>query len=371
MGRSVSCRFDPIAGDGCTIGVAIAWTETSGASPGRAGGERAHRRRESGLPGGPTARYAFADFVGRSPAFRQALNLARAAASGAHTKPILIVGESGTGKELVAHAIHGESRRADGPFVAVNCGALPRELIESELFGYVAGAFTGARRDGQAGKFEAADGGTIFLDEVDSVPLDLQGKFLRVLEGGEVTRLGSTVPVIVDVRVVAASNVDLRRRVDEGSFRLDLFHRLSVIEVFLPPLRERPEDILLLAEAFLRQEAIEADRGPLSLEAEVVACLHAYGWPGNVRELRNLCARWAMTVPGDAVRLDDVPAYARDVLETKASAHPGRGGLRQTEDAIIKQVLRESGGRIGEAARRLNVARTTIYRRLRQWDRSP
>jgi sigma-54 dependent transcriptional regulator, acetoin dehydrogenase operon transcriptional activator AcoR len=361
--RSMTCRLDPIARDGRAIGSAIVLTEGSGS------GERPRRRREAVLTAGRTSRYAFTDFIGNSPVLRQALSLARAAARGPHTKPILIVGESGTGKELVAHAIHGESRRAGRPFVAVNCGALPRELIESELFGYAAGAFTGARPSGQAGKFEAAHGGTIFLDEVDSVPFELQGKFLRVLEGGEVVRLGSAAPVSVDVRVVAASNVDLRGRVEEGSFRLDLFHRLGVVEIFLPPLRERPEDVLLLAEAFLRQEAMEGNRHPLTLQPEVAACLEGYQWPGNVRELRNLCARWAVTVQGQEVRPDDVPRHVRGAAEARPSMRPDRGGLRQSEDAIIRQALLESGGRVGEAARRLDVARTTIYRRLKRWQR--
>lgn len=361
--RPVACRVDPIARDGRTLGSAIVLTESS------AGGERPRRRREAALPAGRTSRYAFTDLIGSAPAFWEALSLARAAARGPHTKPILVVGESGTGKEMVAHAIHGESRRADRPFVAVNCSALPGELVESELFGYAAGAFTGARREGQAGKFEAAHGGTILLDEVDSMPLELQGKFLRVLEGGEVVRLGSAAPVAVDVRVVAASNVDLRHRVEEGTFRLDLFHRLGVVEIFLPPLRERREDILLLAEAFLKQEASEAGRDPLTLLPEVAACLEAYHWPGNVRELRNLCARWVVTVEGREVRPEDVPRHVREALETRSSAtRPGRGGLRQSEDAIIKQALLESGGRVGEAARRLDVARTTIYRRLKRWN---
>ena len=363
--HSLTCRIDPISRDGQAIGSAIVLTEGSGA------GGRPRRRREVAAASRRTSRYGFADILGAAPALREALSLARAAARALHPKPILIVGESGTGKELVAHAIHAESGRANGPFVAVNCGALPRELIESELFGYATGAFTGARREGQAGKFESAHGGTIFLDEVDSVPFELQGKFLRVLEGGEVVRLGSATPVSVEVRVVAASSVDLRRRVEEGSFRLDLFHRLGVVEIELPPLRERRQDILVLASTFLRQEASEAGRQPLTLLPEVAACLEAYHWPGNVRELRNLCARWAVTVEGREVRLEDVPRHVSEAVEQRPGAtRPGRGGLRQSEDALIKQALLESGGRVGEAARRLEVARTTIYRRLKRWAES-
>jgi sigma-54 dependent transcriptional regulator, acetoin dehydrogenase operon transcriptional activator AcoR len=360
--RPLVCRVDPIVRDGRAIGSAIVLTEYP------VGGEKTRRRREAAVPAGRTSRYGFADLIGTAPALREALSLAKAAARGSQTKPILVVGESGTGKELVAHAIHGESRRAERPFVAVNCGALPRELIESELFGYAAGAFTGARREGQVGKFEAAHGGTIFLDEVDSVPLELQSKFLRILDGGEVVRLGTATPVAIDVRVVAASNVDLRGRVEEGTFRLDLFHRLGVVEIFLPPLRERREDILVLAEAFLKQEASEAGRRPLTLAPEVAAWLEAYQWPGNVRELRNLCARWVVTVEGREVRPEDVPRHVRETPEIRpGTARHGGSGLRETEDALIRQALQESGGRVGEAARRLDVARTTIYRRLKRW----
>jgi len=361
----VTCRIDPISRDGQAIGSAILLTEGPGA------GGRPRRRREVAAASRRTSRYGFADIIGTAPALREALSLARAAARAPHPLPILIVGESGTGKELVAHAIHAESARANGPFVTVNCGALPRELVESELFGYTTGAFTGARREGQAGKFESAHGGTIFLDEVDSVPFELQGKFLRVLEGGEVVRLGSATPVSVEVRVVAASSVDLRRRVEEGSFRLDLFHRLGVVEIELPPLRERRQDILVLASTFLRQEASEAGRQPLTLLPEVAACFEAYHWPGNVREMRNLCARWVLTVEGREVRLEDVPRHVSEAVEQRPGAtRPGRSGLRRSEDALIKQALLESGGRVGEAARRLEVARTTIYRRLKRWAES-
>jgi transcriptional regulator of acetoin/glycerol metabolism len=360
--RLVACRVEPISRDGRAIGSAVVLTEPS------TGAEMPRRRREAPAASGHTSRYGFSDLIGTAPTLREALSLARAAARGHQTKPILVVGESGTGKELVAHAIHGESRRAERPFVAVNCGALPRELVESELFGYAAGAFTGARREGLAGKFEAAHGGTIFLDEVDSVPLELQGKFLRVLDGGEVVRLGSAAPVSVDIRVVAASSVDLRRRVEDGTFRLDLFHRLGVVEIFLPPLRERREDILVLAVAFLNQEAREAGRPPLIFVPEVAAWLEAYHWPGNVRELRNLCARWMVTVEGREVRAEDVPRHVREAPEAHPeTARPGPGGLRQTDDALIRQALYESGGRVGEAARRLDVARTTIYRRIKRW----
>jgi transcriptional regulator of acetoin/glycerol metabolism len=353
--RPVLCRVEPVRVEGRALG-SVVILSPRGPTPGR----------DRGGPTAPGPRYSFQDILGDASRFREALALARVAARRFEHKPILLVGESGTGKELVAHAIHLESPRARGRFVAVNCGALPRDLVESELFGYAPGAFTGARREGHAGKFQAAHGGTLFLDEVDSLPLDLQGKFLRVVEGGEVVRLGSETPLAVDVRIVAACSEDLRPLVEEGRFRLDLFHRLGVVEIVLPPLRERPDDIRLLAGAFLAQECAAAGRGPLALAPRVVDCLVGYRWPGNVRELRNLCTRWALTVERVQVEMDDVPRHIREPAPADlVPAEPG-GSLRQTGDAIIRQTLAATGGDVAEAARRLGVARTTIYRRLKQ-----
>jgi sigma-54 dependent transcriptional regulator, acetoin dehydrogenase operon transcriptional activator AcoR len=361
--RLVLCRAEPIVRQGDALGSVLVLSDPAESS--RGDGRRSGGRASTG----GVSRYAFADLLGDAPPFQAALELARAAAHGPHTKPVLLIGESGTGKELVAHAIHRESPRAGGPFVAVNCGAVPRELAESELFGYAAGAFTGARREGAAGKFEAAHGGTLFLDEVDSISLELQGKFLRILEGGEVVRLGSAAPVVVDVRLIAAASADLRRQVEAGSFRLDLFHRLSVVEIVLPPLRDRGDDILTLARVFLDQECTEAGRASLALPPEVGAWLCRYHWPGNARELRNLCARWALTVAGPTVLASDVPAHMRGTgpaLMAPVTAELA-GSLRGVEDAIIRRTLTETGGQVAEAARRLRVAKTTIYRRLKRW----
>jgi sigma-54 dependent transcriptional regulator, acetoin dehydrogenase operon transcriptional activator AcoR len=360
------CRIEPIIREGRRHGSIVIVSDPLPAS-GRDAGAR-ERRAAAGVSG--AAKYTFGDILGGSPELRAALSLAKAAARGLHPRPILLVGESGTGKELVAHAIHAESRRANGRFVAVNCGALPAELVESELFGYVPGAFTGARRDGQAGKFEAAHGGTIFLDEVDSLPLELQSKFLRVVEEGEVVRLGSDVPRSIDVRIVAACNVDLRNRVDEGTFRLDLAHRLTVVEIFLPPLRERQDDVLLLATAFLDDECAAAGKPPLSISPDVGMSLRAYDWPGNVRELRNLCTRWALTVDGRDVQLDDVPRHIRDPASVGREMPEPTVSLRRAEDSIIRRTLAASGGDVAEAARRLGIAKTTVYRRMKHWSGS-
>ena len=356
--KSALCRVEPIVREGRSLGSVVILSDRSVFPRQKAGAARRN-------PGAGSAKYTFADILGDSPALREALHLTRATARSAQQSPILLVGESGTGKELVAHAIHAESRRASGPFVAVDCGALPRELVESELLGYAPGAFTGARREGQPGKFEAAHEGTIFLDEVDSLPVELQAKFLRVLEGGEVMRLGSASPVSVDVRIVAACSVDLRQKVEEGTFRLDLYHRLSAIEIFLPPLRERGEDILLLASAFIEQACAEAGKEALAVSPEVADCLRAYSWPGNIRELRNVCARWALTVEGRQVLPEHMPPHIREPV-LLPPADVASGSLRRAEDAIIRRTLMESGGDVGEAARRLGIAKTTIYRRLKR-----
>jgi transcriptional regulator with PAS, ATPase and Fis domain len=284
---------------------------------------------------------------------------------------VLILGESGTGKEIVARAIHAESERAQRPFVAVNCGAIPRELVESELFGYASGAFTGARREGQAGKFEAAEGGTILLDEIDSMPMEVQAKLLRVIETSEVVRLGSASPIALDVAMMAAAAPDLRERVEKGVFRLDLFHRLSVVEIVMPPLRQRRSDIALLASLFLDRECAELGRERVSLSREAAARVAAYHWPGNVRELQNLCARWAITVTGPEVRPEDVPAHVRGGSGPAQEGTPD-DSLRSREDEIIRRALQETGGHVAEAARRLAINKTTIYRRMKRWgSRSP
>ncbi len=358
--RPTSGRIEAVRVDGRAVGsVVVLWVPTRWTG---AGGADARRRPHSS----PASLQGFGDILGESPALQSAIKLARAVAHGPHLKPILVLGESGTGKEIIAHAIHAESDRADRPFVAVNCGALPRELVESELFGYSAGAFTGARREGQAGKFEAAQGGTLLLDEVDSMPLEVQAKLLRVIETSEIVRLGSASAVRLDIAIMAASGPDLRRRVDEGTFRLDLFHRLSVVEIVMPPLRERREDIPLLASAFLQRECDELGRKRLELSRLAAERLMAYSWPGNVRELQNLCARWAITVAGDVVGCDDIPGH---VGEPRLPPESAIGqGLRGQEDAIIRQTLAQTGGNVAEASRRLAINKTTIYRRMKRWE---
>jgi len=286
---------------------------------------------------------------------------------------VLIQGETGSGKELVAQAIHRESprRAANRPFIAVNCGAIAESLLESELFGHEEGAFTGARRGGHTGLFEAADGGTLFLDEIGEMPLGLQTRLLRVLEEREVMRVGGTRPVPIDVRVISATHCDLEARVREGRFRADLFYRLAVLRLALPPLRARKEDIAALAEWSLKHALAAVDAKPHpNLHAELLACaplLEAYDWPGNVRELRNLMERLALFLAGEPLQaltpaflLSVAPELGR-AAQAPAIALPAP--VLETEN--LAEVLARFGGQRDAAARHLGISRTTLWRRLK------
>jgi len=352
------CRIEPIAADSECVGALLVLGSTTA-------------RRHEAAPSQPAVpRFRFENIVGDSDAIRKTLKLANAAARDPMENSVLLVGETGTGKELLAHAIHAESARRDGPFLAINCGALPHDLIESELFGYSGGAFTGARRQGMAGKFEQAHNGTLFLDEIDSVDPQLQAKFLRVLDNKEVTRLGGSQPVSVDVRIIAAASPDLYRSLDAGHFRLDLYHRLCVLEVTVPPLRERSEDIITLAESFLAHESLAAGRNPPVLSEAVRDYLLGYDWPGNIRELRNHCIRWLLTDTDGCIGADDLPhSAAAPAPATPRNANECRD-MRSIEDDLIRQVLSEVRGNISEASRRLGIDRSTIYRRMRRWQSS-
>lgn len=293
--------------------------------------------------------------MGRSPALLKALELARIAAS--HEDTVLLLGESGTGKEGVARLIHDYSSRREGPFVAVNCAASSDELISSELFGYAAGAFTGALREGKRGKIELANRGTLFLDEIGDMPVRMQQALLRVLEESEVLPLGSEHPRPIDVRIIAAANVPLAEKVRLGSFRLDLFHRLNVLAIPLPPLRERRDDIPLLIEHFF---AVFGKR--LTIDPQVMALLTSYSWPGNIRELRNLVLRWTRFVQRDFVSLDDIPAEMQAV-ENRVDLH-----LRtaEAEKQLIIEALANNAGNASKAATALGISRVTLYRKLRK-----
>src|SRR5450830_208694 len=292
---------------------------------------------------------------------------------------VLIQGETGCGKELVAQAIHRESPRTLGqnrPFVAVNCGAIAESLLESELFGHEEGAFTGARRGGHAGLFEAANHGTLFLDEIGEMPLALQTRLLRVLEEREVVRVGGTRPIAINVRIISATHCDLEQRIREGRFRADLFYRLAVLRLHLPPLRERASDIVGLAEWSLKNAlaALGARPHP-NLHAEISACaplLRRYDWPGNVRELRNLAERLALFLAAEPLQaltpgfvLAVAPELAQDASPATALPAPAAAVAQQREEESASAVLARFGGRRDAAASYLGISRTTLWRRLR------
>jgi DNA-binding NtrC family response regulator len=282
---------------------------------------------------------------------------------------VLILGESGTGKEVVAQALHYQGPRGKNPFVAVNCAALTETLLESELFGHEKGSFTDARETRQ-GKFELADGGTLFLDEIGDMSLGGQAKLLRVLEQKVITRVGGSQPIPIDVRIVAATNTNLAEAVRSKKFREDLYYRLSVVTQVLPPLRDRPEDILLLAEYFLKQFCIQARRPSLQLAAESRRRLQAHSWPGNVRELRNLMERVAFLSPGERVEADDLafilsPEREADHL-MPAAGQTLKDATRDFQQTYIRLAIKRAQGNMSQAAEMLGLHRSNLYRKMRQ-----
>jgi two-component system, NtrC family, nitrogen regulation response regulator NtrX len=306
--------------------------------------------------------------VGESYAVRQ---LREQVAMAAPTNGrVLVYGENGTGKELVARTIHAQSRRRAASFVEVNCAAIPEELIESELFGHVRGAFTGAVAD-RRGKFEAADGGTIFLDEIGDMSLKTQAKVLRVLQEQTMEAVGGSARITVDARVVAATNKDLPAEIRAGRFREDLYFRLNVIPIFVPPLRERIEDIPRLADHFLAEFSREYGRRLKTFDADARAVLERYGWPGNVRELRNVIERLVIMVPGDAIAAADV-AFLESEAPPRGAAPSGSAGrltLHAARDRferdLIMRTLVEQQGNMSRTAEALGVERSNLYRKMR------
>jgi two-component system response regulator HydG len=330
------------------------------------------------------AQERFGELIGNSPRMLDVYRLIEGVA--AATSTVLILGESGTGKELVARAIHQRGARAGKPFVPVNCAAIPKELVESELFGHVRGAFTGAQ-NARAGLFETAHLGTIFLDEVGDLPLAAQVKLLRTLQEGEIKRVGSDETKNVDVRVLAATNVDLKSLIDAGAFRTDLFYRLNVINISLPPLRERGDDTLVLAYHFLEKYARRLGREAKRLGPDAVAAIMEYTWPGNVRELEHAVERATVLAQGPTISARDLPAEMRpDVRSSapaRATASPSRLSIPaqladlpfadakrlamlQFEEAYVAEMMRRSGGNLSEAARQAGVDRSNFKRIVRK-----
>ncbi|UBM27067.1 sigma 54-interacting transcriptional regulator [Pseudomonas sp. p1(2021b)] len=342
--------------------------------------QRADQRiRSTRRPGAFTARYRLDQLEGNSTANREMLQLAKRFATSHST--ILITGESGTGKELLAQGIHNESPRRQGPFVAINCAAFPESLLESELFGYEEGAFSGSRKGGKPGLIEAAHRGTLFLDEIGDMPVSLQTRLLRVLQEREVLRLSGTEPITIDVRIIAATHQDLRAAMEDGAFRTDLYYRLNILRLQTTPLRERPEDIALICRGISQRLLVQ---GQPPGAADIVIALQPYlvrhVWPGNVRELENVIER-AMLSAGELLREHglDEQYLARVLPELCEAQQPQQPPARKTPSREtdlnmvgraaqlrhVQETLESCQGNLDEAARRLGISRTTLWRRLR------
>lgn len=329
---------------------------------------------------GLSAEYTFENIIGGSTSMRESIRTAKDYANSPLS--LLITGESGVGKELFAQAVHNYSDRRKGPFVALNCASFPENLIESELFGYVGGAFTGASKNGQIGKFELADGGTLFLDEVGELPYHFQSKLLRVLETWTVTRIGSTKPFPVNVRLIAATNRNLEKMVEEGLFRQDLYYRLQILNIVIPPLRQRREDIMQISEELLRQGRAPGSLEEKTLTEDAKQILLGYDWPGNVRELRNVLSRAALLSKSSFITKDVLTAsifasgssarisYEQSVQDSALSAEARLSQRQQEVDAaganLLKEAISIAGGNKTKAAELLGMSRNTFYRTLRK-----
>jgi len=310
---------------------------------------------------------SFDNFIGATEEVANLKKLARRIASSDST--VLVRGESGTGKDLIAKAIHHHSPRCGGPFVTINCAALPEQLLESELFGHRKGSFTGAVRD-KEGLFKAADGGTFFLDEVGNTSLAIQVKLLRVLEDKTITPVGDTKPIEVDVRLIAATNSDLEEDVKVGRFRADLFYRLNVIPLQIPPLRERSEDIKLLTDHFINKYCGKLNTPPKRISAEAAELLMTYHWPGNVRELENTIERAVLLNRADAIEAADLADRIRSAppVGVVQETQPATPTLESIEKAYIHYIMSQTGGKKARAAKILGIDTSTLYRKLERYD---
>ena len=315
------------------------------------------------------------NIIGESTAIKEVKEKSLLAAKTAST--ILITGESGTGKEVIAYFIHQASPRSSGPFIKVNCAAIPPDLFESELFGYEAGAFTGARTKGKPGKFEMAHGGTILLDEIGELPLLMQAKLLRVLQERTVDRLGGTQTIPVDFRLIAATNRDLSELIKENKFRVDLYFRINVFKILAPSLRQMRDDIPMIANYLLAQLKSEISWGPSGISEEAMRLLEGYSWPGNVREMRNVMEQASIIAKGSMIRPEDLPEQVQHCADEgkQTSYNPVEGGslkqiLEETEKEVIKNVLQAVHGNKTKAAKILGIHRTSLYDKLNKKETS-
>ncbi|MGD8667661.1 MAG: sigma 54-interacting transcriptional regulator [Desulfobacterales bacterium] len=317
-----------------------------------------------------STRYTFDSIVGTSLVIRELKKEALKAST--NQFPVLITGDSGTGKELFAQAIHHASPRKLYPFVRINCSAIPKDLLESELFGYEKGAFTGAKTEGKPGKFEIADQGTVFLDEIGDLPLVMQPKLLRVVEEKELERVGGTNIIRSDFRVIAATNQNLEDMLTDERFRKDLFYRLNVIPLHIPPLRDRKSDIVPLARHFLKQMAKEANLSQISLDQDAAKALKKYAWPGNVRELSNVLERALSSTESDTIRLCDLPFYISRVQkklpEQNQTAIDIKGVQARAEGDAIRYALKETNYNKARAAKLLGIHRTLLYKKMKKYN---
>ena len=309
------------------------------------------------------AKYSLQSLVGKSEAFKGTIQLARVAASS--DSNVLITGDSGTGKELVASAIHQASNRSDYPFIALNCAAIPKDLLPSELFGYVAGAFTGANPKGSIGKFELANKGTLFLDELGDMPLDSQVQLLRVIQEQEIIRIGDQTRIPIDVRVIAATNKNLPEEIVAGTFRKDLYYRLNVFHIELPALRQRSEDVPLLAENFIQKLTIKKQHGPYHLTDETIGILRNYSWPGNIRELENVMEYAVNFSANGIITPESLPKHIHN-LQTLPISTVKINPVNQAELDWIISALKRSHMNVTDAAKELNMSRSTLYRKLKK-----
>ncbi|WP_461205369.1 sigma-54-dependent Fis family transcriptional regulator [Clostridium sp. DL1XJH146] len=325
--------------------------------------------------------YTFDKVIGENKDFKKNIEYSKKIADSRST--ILIMGESGTGKEVFAQSIHNASSRKDEPFIAVNCGAIPRNLIESELFGYEAGSFTGAKKGGNPGKFELADGGTIFLDEIGEMPIDMQTKLLRVIEESVITKIGGVKQIPIEVRIIAATNKDLNEEVEKGNFRKDLFYRLNVLPLYLAPLRDRKDDIPLLINYFMKRTSKKLNKKPVEITEGYLNCMINYEWPGNIRELENIVELIINTeaLPEKFKEYTENNNFNEYTIENRIEATKVKNdykdtgydnnfclNLKEVEKKHIKRVLDKYNGSVALSAKALDIGRNTLYRKIKEYD---